>query len=349
MNRASSLIIALFILMVGNSNVCAVILYGTARSGYYDDGNIYEIDTKEHKITLLVNINKATLSPSWAPLIPVASDSPNGNAFDTQNNRFYFASFCDPGQPVDISVPSSQLYFVDLDDPNVVVWAGSLIGHASDGTLYDGQYWYIGHGTNILRVVSLKSDGTIDKEKGASVIWMIDPNSGQFYAPLWSFGDIAFDKKGLLYITGSISDEFGRNIRSLSGTYEIEKAKFTEIGNSIYWGQIAFANDGRLYGHDAETGDFYTINTTDGTTKYEFTEAMFTDIAAPPPGRKFLPEDFEADGNVDFVDFALFAIGWSGRLNIETINSNWADLNNDKEVDMYDMLMFMDNWLEIQN
>lgn len=349
MKRTSYLILGLTISIVCNSNVCAEILYGTARSGFYDTGNIYEIDTDEQITTLLVDINEATLNPSWAPLIQVASDSPNGNAFDIQNNRIYFTSFYDPGQPADTSVPSSQLYFVDLDDPNEIVWSGSLIGHASDGAYYNGQYWYIGHGTNILRTVSFMSDGTINKETIAAVIWMVDPNNGWYYTPSWSFGDIAFDKKGLLYITGSICDELGQYIRSLSGTFDIETALFTEIGDNVYWGQIAFGNNGRLYGHDAGTGDFYAINTRDGTTTYEFTGGMFTDLAAPPPGSKFSPGDYTADGKIDFADFAIFATGWPKSINIETETNNWADLNNDKQVNMYDMLILMDNWLEEQN
>jgi len=294
MKRPTFISIGILVLLLNTFNASAAVLYGTAKPGDHQAGHIFKIDTIAHKIEILVDISTTPVIPSGAPEIVLGrGDSPNANAFDAKNNRFFFASFEDPGTPADSSVSSSELYFVVLDDPNVIVWAGSLNWHASDATFYKGKYWYIGHGTNILREVSLKRDGTINNDDEVTVIWLSDPNSGELYSPLWSFGDIAFNSKGLLYLTGSISNELDQPERSLSGTVEIETGQFTEIGISVYWGQIAFGPDRTLYGHDSDTGDFFTINIADGATTYIFTYDMFTDLAAPTSDRGFLRGAFK--------------------------------------------------------
>ena len=56
----------------------------------------------------------------------------------------------------------------------------------------------------------------------------------------------------------------------------------------------------------------------------------------------FLPPDFDFDGDVDFVDFALFAADWQ-----ETgcAICSRADLNCDGKVDLLDLQEFGVNWL----
>lgn len=276
MRRIITLIIVMCMVLATTGTASAAFLYGTARLGYTGPGDIYEINTGTKTSTMLVDISATPVTPSGSPdIAPIAADSPNGNAFDLINNRFYFTSFQDPGSPAGTSVPSSELYLVDFDDPTAIVYSGTLYGHASGGDFYNDKYWYIGHGTNDLRGVTLNPDGTLAAESAYTTILHGEPGS-------LIFGDIAFDIGGLLYITGAIKNQVTGYKRFVSGTVDTTTGSFTEIGSSVYWSQIAFGPDGTLYGNNSGTGDFYTINTTDGSMTNIFTDGMFTDLAGSP-------------------------------------------------------------------
>ncbi|UCG58648.1 MAG: hypothetical protein JSU70_03870 [Phycisphaerales bacterium] len=262
----------------------AAILYGTARTASppWDIGDIYKIDTEAKTSTPLVDIS-AALDPDAPPVDPLAADSPNGNALDSELCRFYFTTFTSPGTPANRSGPASQLYYVDLDLDDggsfVVIWAGALKWHASDGAFYDDKYWYIGHGRRSLRAVSFRRDGTIEQDKVVTKIQLPGPKP-----TFLSFGDIEFDGSGTLYLTGAIKNQEDQRVRYVSGTVDIDTGDFDEIGESpgVYWGQIGFGPDGVLYGHDAGSGEFYTVDTFDGsvTTIFEDKDRTFTDLAS---------------------------------------------------------------------
>ena len=277
MKRLWLVVIVVFLVLAGGGLVEAGVIYGTAKPGYYDPGDIYRIDTASKTAALLVDISATPVAPLGSPAVgPLAGDSPNGNAFDTANKRFYFAGFQDPGSPASGAVAPGDLYYVDILDTSSIVWAGTLGGHASGAAFHGGKYWYISHGTNALRSVSLNPDGTIGSDAPHITVQHSDPG-------FLIFGDIAFDPTGSLYLTGAVKDQNTGFKRYLSGTVDLSSGLFTEIGQSLYWGQIAFGADGALYGHDAGTGDFYTVNVADGTTNYLFTDGGFTDLAAPIP------------------------------------------------------------------
>ena len=205
---------------------------------------------------------------------------------------------------------------------------------------YDGKYYYIGHGTNTLRSVSLNSDGTINQDNEVAVIWMTDPSSGQLYAPLWSFGDITFDKEGLLYITGAIKNESGVKIGSLTGTYNIKTGQFYKI-NDTYLGQIVFSPDGSLFYHNTGSGDISKFLNPQEDTSLINLNIKMTDLAAYSSDK-----DFNFDSNINFIDFALFSLRWSEQRSNEAEISEQTDLNMDGKVDLKDMLILMDHWLE---
>lgn len=54
------------------------------------------------------------------------------------------------------------------------------------------------------------------------------------------------------------------------------------------------------------------------------------------------PGDIDADGDVDFADFALFAAYW---LQSDCGQCGGADLTNDEKVDVDDLCQFTPNWL----
>lgn len=56
--------------------------------------------------------------------------------------------------------------------------------------------------------------------------------------------------------------------------------------------------------------------------------------------------DFDRDGDVDFVDYAVFARYWMEQ---DCAGPSWcggADLNKSRKVDVYDLAEFADEWLE---
>lgn len=270
MKTLSTLAIAVVLVGLMASGANAATLYGTE----WRTGDIFSIDTNLNTTTLLLDISTAPVSPA---ISPIDSSSPNGNAFDAINQRFYFTSFVTPGTPFPpLNVTGSKLYFVDLDDaPGTIVWAGTLQGAAPAGTFYDGKYWYIGHGTDELQEVTLNADGTIASETTAAVDISagVGPDTG-----FLSFGDIAFDCYGRLFLSGLFRNVSNGNVGTLTGTYNLETSQFNEFTDKYAW-QIAFGEDENLYGHSTGEGKFYSIDTTTGTPTWLFDGRSFSDLA----------------------------------------------------------------------
>jgi hypothetical protein len=141
--------------LVGGGPANGATLYGTALD---NPGLIYEIDSVSLSAGIFLDLYSASVVPG---IDPISELSPNGIALDPDSQRLYFASFPDPGSPADPGVPTSNLYFIDPLEPTVVHWAGTLAGHASNGTFYEGNYLYIDHGTDFLRKVTLNADGLL--------------------------------------------------------------------------------------------------------------------------------------------------------------------------------------------
>jgi hypothetical protein len=273
-------VLVIICVTLGSAGIASAgFLYGTE----INSGDIYCIDTNTKTSTLVVDLSAVSIVPLGSPSVsPLAGDSPNGDTYDWNAGRLYFATFNDPGSPANTSTPTSELYFVDLSNPSTITWAGTLNGYVSGAAFYNNQYWYISHGTNSLRSVTLDAGGLATSDSGVVTVLHGEPG-------YLKFGDITFDDAGLLYLTGAINDQGTGYKRSVSGTVDTTTGSFTEIGSSLYWGQIAFGPDGTLYGHSTGTGDFYTINTSNGITSYIFTDRKYTDLAAvPAPGALLL-------------------------------------------------------------
>jgi hypothetical protein len=257
-------IVGICLFGVGPSN--GATLYGTARDY---PGLVYEIDTVVPSTGVLLDLSLASVDP---PIGPVSALNPNGIALDAAAQRLYFASFSDPGSPAEPTVPPSELYFIELLDPTVVHWAGTLAGHASNGTIFEGKFLYIDHGTNFLREVTLDADGKL-----VSDVVVDDLLTGQ---NLLVVDDIAADCAGLVYVSASITDHKGKAKGSLHGTYDPMTGVLIEFGSG--WGDLAFADDGVLYGHNGVTGGFYVIDPVTGVTGAPVVLAdTANDLAAP--------------------------------------------------------------------
>jgi hypothetical protein len=261
-------LIALFVVCVfalGAVAADAAVIYGIQHHNSAT-ANIYKIDMNTCDRTLMASttLNQAPGS-SW-----------NGNAYDIVNDRYYFTQFDDQDRYPKILWMldnfSTSPTLVQATDP-----LQPLSERVSNGTFYNGKYYYMGHKTDNLWEVTFNADGTV-----ASEVQLTDIGN-----KTWYFGDIAYGMDGILY--GSVAQT----------TYNNNPEFFTWDGTTYtsYMAtgapealQIAFGDDGVLYGYAIfNDNKFYAINTADGTLTEKCTSPMdFSDLAgainpvAPP-------------------------------------------------------------------
>lgn len=211
-----------------------VYLYGVQQT----TGKVYQIDVANGDATMVVDLTSIASGLG----IPFSASSPNSNAYDVDENRFYFTSFGG----------TAKLYSVDLDDasPSITL-AGTLNGAAASGTITvdgDGKaFYYVENGTDDLKRVALASDGTAGAETKVA-----DLAGGA----RMNFGDIAFSRDGLLYISAD------RNGTPFNGTYDVGTGTLSEFSglSPADKFQISFAQDDTLYLHQTGTGKFFALD-----------------------------------------------------------------------------------------
>lgn len=231
------------------------IIYGIERN----TGDIYAVD-----------VVAGTASLEFSSVAPPATNvSPNGLGFDNLNERMYYANYRSGVSP-------RTLYNYDYGDALEYV-SGEIGAENAAADFYVGKYYYMDSfpATDDLYEVTFNADGTILANTKVADI------SGNSHA--WTFnGDIAI-KDEILHGWGhcSIHGEFE------FFTYDLSSLNFV-VHNIIFQEslQLAFGSDGILYGHrSGGTGDFYEINTADGSvsgpiTMSEGSQFLYTDCAS---------------------------------------------------------------------
>ncbi len=229
-------------------------VYGTQRS----TGIVYAIDPYTGTA---VQIFQTTVTPTTV--------SPNGLAYDSINDRYYYTTYQGP----------AKLYFWNGTQQ---IFSGNLPEEIACADFYDGKYYYIDGGsdgaTDDLYEVSFNPDGTI------LVVTAKGDIAGNLHR--WTFGgDIAISPDGMIY---------GWGLCGVDNKYEFftvnrDGSGFSIITQGTYprSQQLAFGKDGKLYGHDAQiaTGPFYEINTTTGALTFLANQPQgntFTDLASEP-------------------------------------------------------------------
>lgn len=226
-------------------------LYGVKHPPSGEPVEVYEIDLSADPATFtLITEGSGT---------PIASSSYNGAAYDAVNDRFYFTLFN--------NTPRDLWMITDFTTtPVAPVVAGTLTGGLSNGTFYNGKFYYIGHNTDTLYEVSFDEFGYVDVEQDKGSIG----EGRSFY-----FGDISYGLDGVLYGSSSVGSAqyfFTYN----NGTY----AEFGDPGQSDAL-QIAFADDGKLYGFSIADKAFYEIDKTNGTLTFQCnSDLLFSDLAS---------------------------------------------------------------------
>lgn len=273
---------------------------GSTSSGIFgitnDEGEIYQVDVPNETSTLLFDTGIDGGNANW----------PNGLAFDEATDRLYYVGNRD----------THTLYFINVNSPgDGPTVAGNLDERNAGADVHNGSYYYIPHfGEDDLHRVDFATDGTIDDEN----IVANNFAGGTSFA----FGDLA-GKDSLLYVHAERFDGDGNPEQIEFFTINLNTFSYNQIQTSVfdeedgYTGeyvaklQLAFGNDGTLYGHqtfqsDRELnadGSFFTINLDTGDlTPINSGDAtidglQFNDLAsAPPPPPEFGEETAWAFG-----------------------------------------------------
>lgn len=227
------------------------IIYGSnlGTTGEAPDG-IYAVDLNARSRTLVYNPGAIDGSQNY----------PNANAYDPGDNRIYFGT------------SDGRLYYHEITSgvgTHVLVATG--FGNMACGAWYNGKYYYVKNGTNELYEVTIAGGSTT-----RSLIGTVPTRNG--------YGDIVFDPHNPGRFVGSA----GSNAYWYAYDINTHTSWTLQNGGLGNHKQLAYGSDGTLYGVDAISGHFWTveywISGTPGVTLTSYWESglPFTDLASGP-------------------------------------------------------------------
>jgi hypothetical protein len=186
----------------------------------------------------------------------------NGAAFDAARSQFFFAV---PGAS---SSAAGSLWYWNQATNDTPVSLGLLpTARPDNGAYWDGAYWYIQQGTHTLHRIALQYDGSGAPSLSSGGASSATLTGGVPVASDNYFGDIVITSGGILYATTANGDSF-YSLSLSSGPLSGSKT-VTSLGTVGSAGvdklQLSFDSSGStLYGHAYDTGQWYTVNTTNG-------------------------------------------------------------------------------------
>jgi hypothetical protein len=193
------------------------------------------------------------------------NNSPNAVAFDAVNQRMYFSVNDSDGSP--FSGTPDKLYMFDVTGSLATgspgaepVLVGTLPRTAYAADFYGGSYYYIPNVTADLIRVNFKADGHVDPDNPPTTVCPNFRTSGTPSGSRLFFGDIAI-RNGVVY--GSMNvDNDDRNVRFF--TVNLNTCAYQEtVRPERTMLQLAWV-DGVLYGHETDTGRYFTIDPANG-------------------------------------------------------------------------------------
>jgi hypothetical protein len=205
------------------------------------------------------------------------NNSPNAVAFDAVNQRMYFSVNDSDGSP--FSGTPDKLYMFDVTGSLATgspgaepVLVGTLPRTAYAADFYGGSYYYIPNVTADLIRVNFKADGHVDPDNPPTTVCPNFRTSGTPSGSRLFFGDIAI-RDGVVY--GSMNvDNDTRNVRFF--TVNLNDCAYQEtVRPERTMLQLAWV-DGVLYGHETDTGNYFTINPANGARLAQVTEVPTT-------------------------------------------------------------------------
>ncbi len=213
----------------------------------------------------------ADYDPSLYSADPLAwqYNYPNGVGYELATNRLYFTIPQDPTN----KGGASELWYFDLGTA-LTTYVGDLEANASNGTVYNGIFYYFAHLTDNLHTYDLGS-GNESSVAGVS--------NGA--TPVLELGDIDIDDTGKLF--GTAGDGAGQpyvyfTIDDLSDP----AGSFTEVATGeINTIQSALGCNGDLWVNRTISGEFFILDKSDGTLTIDsatpvFLGPQFNDLAA---------------------------------------------------------------------
>lgn len=247
------------------------------------DNNIYEISD--------IGTKRAVRDVSTI-VGATPSNAINGAAFDSARRQFFFAAPNPSGSGV------ATLWYWNQATNATPVNLGQLTTSRPDnGAYWNNAYWYIMPGTQTLVRVALQYDVSGNPAMVSGGISSATITGGVPTPNNNYIGDIAITGGGTLYATTSNGASFYTfNLPSGALSGSVVATSLGSVGSPIIGRlQIAFGpSDITLYGQSFDTGQWYTVNTTNGTlTQLAFSTLInggptgFQDIsgisAAPTP------------------------------------------------------------------
>lgn len=165
----------------------------------------------------------------------------DGLAFDEVRRRLYFAS------GIRAEGEGGTLHFYDPRSDTFGT-AGDLVASAAGASFFDGGYYYVGQGSNELRRVDLTNDGSVDHDVLVAVL-------GQ---------DREFQLEGLAILDGIAYGSTSSDDPEVTPhffAYDLVRGTFTTLSTSSgTYLQLAFGQDGTLYGVSSDDGVFYRVD-----------------------------------------------------------------------------------------
>jgi hypothetical protein len=233
------------------------VIYGTRIS----DGikGLYEIDVVGGTTTLLKAFTGGLDS------LGNGTGYSNALAYDPDGEVLYFTA------PSAVNVVPSPFWYYGLNTgmlgrPCVDSLEGSVVG----ASWYNGEYYYIAEGTNELMALDPAS---CDEPRVAASDFGLP---GDF-----TFGDFAISSEGMLYGSTRIAPKFFFSLNLNNGDYCVFE------GSNALDLQLAYGSNGKLYGVNHASGNFYEVDVTTGmATPLSLNAKGFADLAS---GELFVP------------------------------------------------------------
>jgi hypothetical protein len=228
-------------------------------------GTVYTLDSL---IIYHIDINTGASQVILTEFVGNTAGTYDGAAYDNESGLIFFTNY-----------QTNQLWANDLNGEEPSFCTGTLSGTSASGTFYDGAYYYINEDLNTINQVlfddlwQIISEITLDTIPG-----------------LITITDIAMDPTGnFLYMTGTVNGNDSELI-----AWEPETGAFYTLSLDISGEmQIAFGNDGNLYGiaplfSDDDGSGIYVIHLDEDTLMEIEAEAIvliddpFTDLTRGP-------------------------------------------------------------------
>ena len=226
----------------------------------------------------------------------ITTNKANSFSYDYSNSTLFFIDS-------DLS-----LYYIQSGDTEASLVSGFVlpISQPGNAAYHQGAIWYFEFNSNVLVKITLLYTGgvpSISSKTTYTISGMNLPSTGTTGVNTNTFGDIAIDNdNGILYACTSRGRIYSVNLSDPVNTFnEI----LSSPGNDKSIGlQLAYDNNNNvLYGHNHTSGEWYSINTSNGSrTSLNITTSLFRDIGGSATTQLY---GSDVNGDIYLVNFTI--------------------------------------------